>query len=167
MRRIFSAILLAIFGFCSPASAGFRDGLQAYYRLDYKTALREWQDLAEQGDANAQYQLGVLYYRGEGVPQDFDEAATWFKAAADSGDADAQFNLGLMFSHGQGVPQDFVQAHLWFSLAAWRYARNEGQQWAIGDPHWAVRNRDWALAQLDPDQIAEVRRLIKERKAKY
>jgi TPR repeat protein len=166
MKRTALGIILLCFGFAGPASAEFRDGLQAYYRLDYKTALNEWQALAEQGDAGAQYQLGVMHYRGEGVIQNYDEAAKWFRAAAENGDADAQFTLGLMYSHGQGVEQDYVQAHLWFSLAAWRYANSEGRAWAIEDTYWAARNRNWALAKLSPAQIAEARRLVQEWKAK-
>jgi len=165
-RAALGIALVCCFGLQGPASASFRDGLQAYYRLDYRTALSEWQQLANQGNPGAQYQLGVMYYRGEGVPQDYDEAAKWFQAAADSGDADAQFNLGLMYSHGQGLAQDFVQAHLWFSLAAWRYANSKDRHWAIEDPYWAARNRNWTLAKLSPEQIAEARRLVKDWKAR-
>lgn len=168
MRRAALGIaLLCCLGFQSPASAGFRDGLQAYYRLDYRTALKEWEELADEGNPGAQYQLGVMYYRGEGVAQDYGEAAKWFRAAANNGDADAQFNLGLMYSHGQGVSQDFVQAHLWFSLAAWRYANSKGHHWAIEDIYLAARNRNWALAKLNPEQIAEARRLVQDWKARY
>ncbi len=53
--------LVGSLAFQDPASASFRDGLQAYYRLDYRTALSEWQALANQGDPGAQYQLGVMY----------------------------------------------------------------------------------------------------------
>ena len=73
-RAALGICLLFCLGFQGPASAGFRDGLQAYYRLDYRTALSEWQALANRDNPGAQYQLGVMYYRGEGVPQDYDEA---------------------------------------------------------------------------------------------
>ena len=51
---------------------------------------------AEQGDADAQANLGLMYYNGEGVPQDYAEAVRWFRLAAEQGDADAQYNLGVM-----------------------------------------------------------------------
>ena len=51
-----------------------RKALAAYNKKDYETALREWRPLAEQGYANAQYNLGVMYDRGEGVPQDYKTA---------------------------------------------------------------------------------------------
>ena len=63
---------------------------------------------ADQGYAAAQFNLGVRYDEGEGVPQDDEEAVRWYRLAADQGDADAQFNLGTMYAEGQGVPQDYV-----------------------------------------------------------
>src|SRR6188768_1068901 len=61
---------------------------------------------AEQGDATAQYNLGVMYDTGKGVPQDYPEARKWFLKAAEQGHSDAQYNLGVMYDTGKGVPQD-------------------------------------------------------------
>lgn len=74
--------------------------------------------LAEQGLADAQFNLGLKYDKGEGVPQDYAEAAKWFYKAAEQGYAKAQFNLGLMYYKGLGVPQDYSEAYVWSSLAA-------------------------------------------------
>ena len=63
---------------------------------------------ADQGDAAAQSNLGVMYANGQGVPQDYAEAVQWYRKAADQGDADAQNNLGVMYDKGQGVPQDYA-----------------------------------------------------------
>ena len=93
MKRALLTVGLVCFGFLNPAWAEFQDGLQAYYRLDFRTALREWQPLAEEGNPEASYQLGILYYRGEGVVQDYAEAAKWFRLAAEQGYAPAQENL--------------------------------------------------------------------------
>ena len=60
---------------------------------------------AEQGDADAQFNLGLMYDAGEGVPQNYTEAARWFRMAAEQGFADAQLNLGYMYDTGRGVPQ--------------------------------------------------------------
>jgi uncharacterized protein len=65
----------------------------------------------------AQYNLGVMYDDGQGVPQDYAVAVSWYRKAAEQGDADAQVNLGVLYGMGQGVPQDYVIAHMWFSLA--------------------------------------------------
>lgn len=73
---------------------------------------------AEQGDASAQYDLGVMYAEGHGVPQDYAEAATWYQKAADQGHADAQINLGDMYCDGKGVSQDYAEAFKWFRKAA-------------------------------------------------
>ena len=71
-------------GLTAPAWAGFDEGLAAYRRGDYATALREWRPLAEQGDADAQYNLGVMYEHGQGVPQDYAHAHMWYNLAASS-----------------------------------------------------------------------------------
>ena len=73
---------------------------------------------AEQGDATAQYQLGLRYSIGIGVPKDDAEAVRWYRKAAEQGNANAQFNLGLMYYNGEGVPQDYQEAVSWFRLAA-------------------------------------------------
>ena len=72
---------------------------------------------AEQGDPEAQYNLGDMYINGEGVPEDQAEAAHWFRLAAEQGHAEAQFDLGVMYSQGRGVPQDVVEAVRWLRLA--------------------------------------------------
>ena len=76
------------------------------------------QAAAEQGNAKAQFNLGLMYATGRGVPQDDAEAVRWFRLAADQGDASAQFNLGVMYRDGEGVPPDEAEAVRWFRLAA-------------------------------------------------
>jgi hypothetical protein len=85
---------------------------------DYAQAISWYRKAAAQGDAHAQFNLGLMYDHGRGVPQDYAQAASWFSKAADQGDANAQFNLGLMYDHGRGVPQDYAQAISWYRKAA-------------------------------------------------
>jgi hypothetical protein len=92
--------------------------LDAYDRHDYATALREWQPIAERGDPNAEYNLGMLYARGEGLPKDPQKAADWYRKAAEQGVAAAQYNLGLMYANGEGVAQNTEEATKWFLRAA-------------------------------------------------
>ena len=99
-------------------SADYEKGSNAYVSGDYATALREWKPLAEQGNAGAQYNLGLMYVKGEGVIQDYKTAVKWFTLAAEQGHAPAQFNLGLMYENGHGVPQDYKTAVKWWKLAA-------------------------------------------------
>ncbi len=69
-------------GLTAPAWAGFDEAVAAYKRGDYVTAIPEWRPLAEQGNADAQFFLGVMYEIGEGVPQDYAQAHMWFNFAA-------------------------------------------------------------------------------------
>ena len=73
---------------------------------------------AEQGFAWAQSNLGVMYAKGEGVPEDNAEAVRWLRLAAEQGLASAQFYLGIMYAKSDGVPEDAVYAYAWFSIAA-------------------------------------------------
>jgi TPR repeat protein len=99
-------------------SADFQKGITAYERGDFATALREWKPVAEQGDASAQFNLGWMYRKGLGVPQDYKTAVKWYRLAADQGYDGAQLSLGIMYSEGRGVLQDFVLAHMWLNIAA-------------------------------------------------
>ena len=74
--------------------------------------------LAEAGDPIAQYNLGLLYLDGHGVPQSPAEAASWFRRAAEQDYTEAQHNLGAMYGSGQGVKRDYVQAYKWLNICA-------------------------------------------------
>ena len=96
----------------------FQQGAEAVTRGDYQTAFKLWLPLAEQGNASAQFNLGVMYNKGQGVKQDDVEAVKWYRKAAKQGDASAQFNLGSMYADGRGVKQDDFEAVKWFRKAA-------------------------------------------------
>jgi len=99
---------------------------------------------ADQGDASAQYSLGLMYDNGEGVVQDSEQAVVWYRKAADQGVARDQNNLGLMYRNGKGVVQNYVQAHKWFNLAA---ANSTGE-----DYEQAARNRSRVEKKMTPQQ---------------
>ena len=109
---------------------------------------------AEQGDADAQHSLGVMYHNGEGVPQDYAEAVKWYRLAAEQGFAVAQLNLVFMYYNGEGVPQDYVQAHKWSNLAASKATGDNREK--------ATSLRDAVAAQMTREQIAEAQRLARE-----
>ena len=73
---------------------------------------------SELGNTLGQNNLGILYYQGQGVPQDYAQAASWYRKSAEQGNALAQNNQGSLYYHGQGVPQDYAQAASWFRKAA-------------------------------------------------
>ena len=148
-----------ILGLMAPAWAGFYKGVAAYNRGDYATALRELRPLAEQGVAEAQLNLALMYANGRGVPQDYAEAMKWYRKAAEQGHAEAQVNLGIMYQNGKGVPQDYVQAYMWFNLAASTFPPGEGRD-------IAVKNRDDVAMRMTPAQISEAQKLAREWKPK-
>ena len=118
MRAFLRAGLVGLALLLAAPAAGqdFSKGLETYDRGVYATALREWRPLAEQGDAVAQYNLGLMYGNGQGVPQDYAEAVKWYRLAAAQGNAGAQYNLGLMYGNGQGVPLNNIKAYMWWAL---------------------------------------------------
>ena len=85
---------------------------------DAGEAARSLRKAAGQGNAAAQFRLGVLYLNGKGVPKDASQAAIWFRRAAEQGDAAAQGCLGVLYRDGEGVPKDASQAAVWFRRAA-------------------------------------------------
>ena len=196
IRLILLALVLAV-GISGAAVAGpFEDGVAAYGKADYATALRLWRPLADLGDADAQINLGVMYANGEGVPQDYAQAVAWYRKAADQGIAEAQNNLGVMYANGQGVPHDYEVAVSWYRKAA-----NQGYviaQDRLGSIYFnglygisktvrpdyvqahmwynlaaaqenfngAAYSRDQIAARMTPAQIAEAQRLAREWKPK-
>ena len=85
---------------------------------DCAIALLLYEPLAKQGDAFAQWYMGVAYVRGLGVPQDNRIGVRWCRLAAEQEYADAQYNLGHMYLRGHGVPQNYKTAVKWWTRAA-------------------------------------------------
>ena len=117
---------------------------------DDKTAVKWWKLAAEQGDASAQYYLGVMYDKGQGVPEDDKTAVKWYTLAAEQGSTTTQFNLGVMYDSGQGVPQDNVYAHMWWNIAALQ--GHEG----------ATEYRDTIAERMTTSQIERAQNLTRE-----
>ena len=145
MTRLMLVVICCL-ALAGPAWAGLDEATAAYNRGDYETALRELRPLAEQGLAEAQFNLGFMYGNGKGVPQDYADALKWYRLAAEQGLASAQTNLGLMYSKGRGVPQDYVQAHMWYNLAA-----------AQGN-ETGTKNRDIVAARMTPADVSIAQR---------
>jgi TPR repeat protein len=81
-------------------------------------AVRWLRQAAEQGLAEAEYNLGIMYARGRGVARDAEQSAHWYRQAAEQGLASAQYNLGAQYAVGDGVPRDEQRAATWFERAA-------------------------------------------------
>src|SRR5258708_6387990 len=97
----------------SPEKAN-RKGLDAYREKNYAEAMRWYRTAADKGLAKAQYNIGVLYTSGLGVPNDYAEAARWYRKAADQGFAPAQYYLGVLYENGAGMRKDKTQARYWY-----------------------------------------------------
>ncbi|MDD9993324.1 MAG: tetratricopeptide repeat protein [Rhodospirillales bacterium] len=102
------------------ARADMQAGWQAYTAGDYETAIGEWQPLAEAGDYQAAYALGMAF-QIMGQPAD---AVPWYEQAAGAGLAEAQILLGTMYARGSDVPRDLVRAYAWLHKAAEKESPN-------------------------------------------
>ena len=100
MNTLLKKMMLALL------ALGIGQAAWAYDVPDFKETLQA----AGQGYAKAQFNLGLMYYNGRGVRQDYTKAVQWYRKAAEQGDAKAQSNLGVMYDNGQGVRQDYTQA---------------------------------------------------------
>lgn len=184
LRPVLFFIMWLVIGL--PSIADLADGQRAYLEGDYATALKEFQPLAEAGDAEAQYALGVIYDNGRGVPQDDGEAIKWYRLAAKQGIADAQFNLGVMHAMGEGASQDYGEAVKWYRRAAEQgdaeaqhalgvmYDTGRGvlqdyveaHKWfnlaAAQNHEGAAQYREQAAKQMTSAQIAEAQQLARQ-----
>ena len=154
MKRLLSVLYLTIAVFLGSAGmswgADFQKGFDAAQRGDYATALREFRPFAEQGNARAQYNLGVMYANGQGVSKNNKTALKWYRLAAEQGVTRAQTNLGFMYGNGHGVPQDNVLAHMWYNIAA-----------SSGDKV-ASKNRDIVAKRMNSNQIITAQKLARK-----
>ncbi len=149
------AVLVRSLGFAASVAAGPNEKAgEAYGRGDFATAFQLLRPLAEQGNASAQFNLGVMYENGQGVPRDYAEAVKWYRLAAEQGDVIALLNLGAMYGNGYGVQQDYVQAYIWFNFAA---AQSNDT---------ARKNRELVAEKMTRAQIAEAQKLAREWKPK-
>jgi TPR repeat protein len=119
VKRLLIILPYAVLLWSTVCLAGdYDDGLAAYLRGDYKTALALLAKAASKGEDKAQLQLGFMYFHGQGVAQDYRQAEVWIRKAADQGNQLAQMQLSDMYRDGTGVPQDDSLAVLWIRKVA-------------------------------------------------
>jgi TPR repeat protein len=188
--RLPVTLALSIVCLTAPVWADFKAGMDAYHHSDFTTALREWQPLAEQGQAVAQYQIGLLYANGKGVTKDDAKARQWYEKAAIQGHTEAQVNLGVLLMYARGGQQDYKMAVYYLRLAANQgndlaqrklgqmYERGEGvpqdyvkayMWYSLGSANGAeagARLRDAIAKRMEPEQITEAQTLAREWKPK-
>ena len=149
---ICKAILMVLLAVVSNVAwAGdLEDGIAAYQNKDYAIALKLFRSVAATKNASAQFNLGRMYYFGEGVSQDFRKAVEWFRMAAKQGDAKAQYLLGMLYYSGDGAHQDYIRAYMWNSLAVASGYKDAGMY------------RDAVAAEMTQQQISEAQKMAKE-----
>jgi hypothetical protein len=113
---ILSALFVSILS--NPAVAGFDEGVAAYQAGDLPLAVKEFRAAAEAGNADAQFNMALMYERGIGVSKDEQESVVWYQKSAEQGNSNAQFNLAVMYENGRGTTVDYYQAHQWYRKAA-------------------------------------------------
>ena len=89
----------------SAVAEDFQDGLDAFNNEDYSAALAAWMPLAEDGDVNAMYNIGLIYDEGLGVAMNKARALQWYLPPAEDGDVAAQYNVATIYDFGLGVPE--------------------------------------------------------------
>src|SRR6266849_1687160 len=190
--RFNMALVLSIVCLTGSACADIKPAVDTSRnnRAEDAATAKEVRKSAEEGDASAQYRLGLLYEGGVGVPQNYRKAKEWFEKAAKQGHVGAQADLGTLYLQGAGTPQSAQMAVFWFSQAAeqgdvlsfaklgWMYAEGRGVlQDSIQAHMWynlsaaqgeqrAAEARDALATQMTPAQIAEAQRLAREWKPK-
>ena len=123
--------------------------------IDIGLAFNRHQPAAQEGDLHAQYRLGIIYLKGQGVRPNHAKARKWLNSAAEAGYARAQAALGAMYAHGVGAEQDMVQAYFWFKLAEPRLPPGRTHQMAQSFRRDAERR-------MSPEQKAEAQQLARD-----
>jgi uncharacterized protein len=168
--------VLAVLCFVSGLAVA---GVAAGQELSFEETLAS----AEQGNADAQATLGIMYTSGDGVPENDAEGIKWYRLAAEQGLVEAQWLLGIMYTSGDGVPENDAEAVKWFRLAAeqgdvtaqfnlsGKYRNGEGvpqnlmkgyiwESLAAAQGHEDARfNRDISAQRLTPDQLARAQEI--------
>ena len=150
VRALVLATMLSFTTFTPVTAQGARKGYDAFNAGDYATALKEWRPLAEQGSAEAQYGLEVMYYEGQGILQNFSETFKWFRLAAEQEYTQAQTYLGIVYQTGKVVPQNYASVVKWSRLAA-----------ANGDDR-AEKNWDKITKKMSPASIEKAQAMARE-----
>jgi len=138
------------------AQADRNDGAYAYLQGDYETAYNTMISLAKTSDDEiAQYYLGVMYMKGQGVEQDYEEAGEWFRKASEQGLSVAMYKLAGLYTKGNGVPKDLEFAYIWYSVAA------------VHEHEKSINMIEKAKSNLTSEELASANQLVAEYVEKY
>ena len=120
--KILATLFLLFVQFANAESVNsidiYNKALIEHKKGDYKNSITLLEQAASHGLKEAQFTLGVMYYKGQGVDKDYKKAASWYEQAAKQGQKEAQFSLGVMYDEGLGVDQDYKKAAYWHEQTA-------------------------------------------------
>lgn len=131
MQSLIRSTILCVllFGQLIPSLfADFEKGIAAYQANDLPLAYKEFRESADEGHADSQFNVALMFEKGLGVEKDEKEAVVWYGKSAAQGNSLAQFNLGVMYENGRGSKVDFEKANEWY-----RKASVQGDPLAIGN----------------------------------
>ena len=155
MKKIYCVIFLLLLG-VQTAHADRNDGAYAYLQGDYETAYNTMISLAKTSDDKiAQYYLGVMYMKGQGVEQDFEKAGEWFRKASEQGLAVAMYKLAGLYTKGEGLPKDLEFAYVWYSVGA------------VHNHQKSINMVEKAKSSLSSEELASANQLVAEYVEKY
>jgi TPR repeat protein len=182
--------LARVSGWCYDGEQGDGEGLHdVTMEVEDKIDIEEMRKLAEEGDAQAQVNMGIMYHNGDGVPEDHAEEARWYVKAAEQGDTLAMLFLGMMYSEGGCMPRDDKEAIRWYMKGAqqgdsdvqfdlgmmyWQghgvaVDRVEAYKWillAAAQGYRSATRKRWRMWwQMSFSQVARAKRLAREFKA--
>jgi len=146
LKWIMVALAIAIFG-CGDQSRKdadiYQEGVAAYSQGNFSVAFEKFKTVAEHGHVQAEYYVGIMYLKGQGISKNEKEAGVWLGKAAERGHVEAQENMGLIYAKGLGVERNWVQAAKWFSVAA------------ASGKETAANNKKVIEIHMPPDKVAE------------
>ena len=155
MNKFYAVILLMLLG-TQAVLADRNDGAYAYLQGDYETAYNTMISLANTSDDKiAQYYLGVMYMKGQGVEQDYEKAGEWFRKASEQGLAVAMYKLAGLYTEGNGVPKDLEFAYVWYSVGA------------VQKHQKSINMIEKAKSRLSGEELTSANQLIAEYVEKY
>jgi uncharacterized glyoxalase superfamily protein PhnB len=141
----------------------------AYDRADFKTSLNVWMPTAEQGDADAQVNVGEIFEKGAGGTPNYQAALIWYNKAAEQGNKRAQFNLGTLYEQGLGVEKDAVAALEWYRKAwglpadsiVYQSAAAEEEKNRLKEINKTIRKKDLQISAMK-QQLAALSSQLKQ-----
>jgi TPR repeat protein len=171
-RGLRIAVLAAVLGSLLSASMAaaqqrpkLEEGLEAAAIRKYKAELRNIQELVRRGDPNGFFHLGLMHFKGWGVPQDYAEALRLFNLAAEKGHPQALIWLGDAYEEGKGVPKDNVEALKYYDLATSQAGQGEIELSGVYRDLADKKRRDLA-SKITTAEIAEAQKRTREWKSK-